>query len=123
MQDVKEGRIPPDEMVEAAVATKEDRVSQSGHRMVPLEGRRATSDPRALTEAHDVIKEALAARDPAMLMESVEESEARVVAMRKALKVATTVGMHPVAAKKLNRAVLETGVYAFRRVQRQMPNS
>lgn len=115
VEDAKEERLSPDEMVEAAVATKEDKTSQLGHVMVTLEGTGATSDRRALPEALHVIKEAIIARDPLMFMEPIEESEARVVGMHKALNVAMTIGMHPKAAKKLNRAVFETVVYAFRR--------
>lgn len=108
-------------MAEVEVGTKEaqitqDTVSQFGPVMVTLEGMRTAGDRRPLPEAHgEINEEALVAWGPAMFMHPVEEREARVDAVQKALEVAVTVGMDPEAVKRLSQVILETRVDVFRR--------
>lgn len=78
-------------MAEASVAPKEaqiikNRVAQLGPVMATLEVVHVEGDRRALPEARDEIQEALVTRRPATLMHPVEERDARIEALQKALE-------------------------------------
>lgn len=56
-----------------------------------------------------------------MSLEPVEEREARLEALQKALEVVTSATTDPEAAKKLSQGDLETGLDAFRRALKGEP--